>query len=61
MNEQKTLLSIKEVSKLLGVTESWVRSAVFHNKLKYIKVGRLVRFDYNDIENWISSNKLGGL
>lgn len=59
--EQATLLNINELSNLLNVKESWVRSAVFRKKIPYIKVGRLIRFDKNVIEEWILSRKKNSL
>jgi len=51
MNE---LIDIKEACKILGVKESWVRSAIFKKELTVVKLNRLVRFRKSDIENYIN-------
>lgn len=55
MNE---LLSIEEVSKLLSVKISWIRSLVFKKQIPYIKVGKHIRFSLLEIEKWFEERKV---
>lgn len=43
LNDQSHLVNSKELSKLLGVKEGWVRRNM--EKIPHHKFGRLVRFD----------------
>lgn len=58
---ESNLMDIKELAALLNVKESWIRSKVFDGSLKYIKLGRLVRFNRKDIEKWLSTRIAGEL
>jgi excisionase family DNA binding protein len=51
------LLSTLELSKLLKISESWVRKKVFMRELPYFKVGNCVRFKREEILIWIEKNK----
>lgn len=57
MENFKKLLSIEEASEFLNLKVSWLRSAVFKDKIPYLKVGRLVRFDQSDLVKWIEEKK----
>lgn len=57
MKNYKKLLSIQEASDFLNLKVSWLRSAVFKDQIPYIKVGHLIRFDQNDLVEWINSKK----
>ena len=52
------MLSIPEVAHALGVSPRWVRRAVIERRLPYVKVGRLVRFESDDVEAFIASNRI---
>lgn len=51
------LLSIKDATDFLKVKESWLRMAIFKRAIPFIKVGRLIRFDQEQLINWLNSNK----
>lgn len=50
------LLTIKEASEYLAIKQSTLRSAIFNKKIKYIKIGRLVRFRLDDLHEYIQKN-----
>ncbi len=52
-----TLLTIHEVSLILNIKISRLRTAVFRREIPVIRIGRLLRFDYKDISNWVESHK----
>ena len=52
----KKLINVKEASKYLNVNESGIRYAVFTKKIPFVKIGRLVRFNTNDLDKYIEKN-----
>lgn len=48
------LLSVADVAELLAVREGHVRRLVFDRRIPYLKVGRLVRFDRREIDEWLA-------
>ena len=52
------LLNIAEVSKILGLSESWVRQRVASNDIPHIRLGGGIRFLENDLTEWIHSHKV---
>lgn len=52
------LLSIAEVSQKLRIKANTLYSWVNQRKIPYLKVGRLVKFDSKDIENWLNAQKI---
>lgn len=63
MDSQKhsslSLLTFNEVLNLLKLKPSRLRSAVFHKEIPFIKVGRLIRFQYEDLVRWLEGKKEG--
>lgn len=53
------LLTVRQVAKYLGLSESWVRNMVDANKIPHARLGRSIRFRQEDIDNWIDSNLAG--
>lgn len=51
------LLDIEQASTFLNVKISRMRSFVFRREIPFIKVGRLIRFDVRDLEQWINNLK----
>ncbi len=47
------LLSIEEISGMLGVRKSTLYSWSHQRRIPYIKVGSLLRFRLRDIEKWL--------
>lgn len=53
MHEPKELINITKLANTLSVKESWIRSQVFRKSIPHYKVGGLLRFDLNEIYQWI--------
>lgn len=53
----KIILTFQQTKELLGTTNGHLRSLVFHKKIPFLKLNRLIRFDYDDLIEWINSNK----
>jgi excisionase family DNA binding protein len=54
----KKFRTIKELTALLQVKESWLRMAIFQKKIPFVRVGRLIRFDLAEIESWLQKNSV---
>lgn len=47
------LLNTAEIAELLGVKPSTIRKWVHYGYIPYVKLGRAVRFNLKDIEQWL--------
>ena len=54
---KSVLLTIQEAAEFLNLKVSRMRTAVFKKEIPYIKLGRLVRFDPNDLIKWVEKQK----
>jgi excisionase family DNA binding protein len=52
------LLSIEEVAERLGVSTRYVRHQIFQRRIPFVKIGRLVRFDEQDLEAYIDRGRV---
>lgn len=52
-----TLLNIKATAERLATTERHVRELIYRRELPYLKVGRLVRVDSQDLERWLAAQR----
>lgn len=41
----------------LGTTDRHVRNMVEHRRIPFVRVGRLIRFDLDDIDGWLDAHK----
>jgi excisionase family DNA binding protein len=55
MEEDKKLYTIKEVSELVGISESEIIRVVMLKKLPAIRVGKAIRIKEEDLENFLNS------
>lgn len=62
MTPATSLLSVPQVAQRLGVPASWVYAQVEspNSELPYIRVGRYIRFEPEDIEGYIAARRRGG-
>ncbi len=51
------LLSIDQLAQRLGITVRHVRRLVAERRVPYYKVGRLVRFDPDEIGEWLRDQR----
>lgn len=54
----KKFLNFTETSNYLNVKESWLRGAVFKKTIPFTKVGRLIRFDLEQLNDWLSKHTI---
>jgi excisionase family DNA binding protein len=52
------LLTVAEVAERLNTTPWHVRRLVFEHRIAYRKLGRYVRFHPDDLEEYISANRV---
>ncbi len=57
--EQKLLIDTKEAAGFLAVSPRTLWSLTFEREpgLPFVRVGRLIRYDPQDLREWISENK----
>lgn len=53
----KKLLSVKELSEKLGIAVETIYVWTSMKQIPYYKVGRLVRFNEDEIEQWLEKRK----
>jgi excisionase family DNA binding protein len=53
------LLTIDQLAERLGITVRHVRRLVAEKRVPYLKVGKLVRFDPDEIKQWLASQREG--
>ena len=54
----QTLESIDSLAKRLGVPKSWIYSRTRTGTIPHIKLGRYVRFDAREIDEWLKNQKV---
>jgi excisionase family DNA binding protein len=52
-NNKTNLLCIYETSAYLNLRVSKLRSMIFKKEIPLIKIGRLIRFDKNELDRWL--------
>lgn len=50
--QEKEFIDINQASALLGLKVSRIRYAIRHKQIPLIKVGRLIRFDKMQLQQW---------
>ena len=52
------LLTVKELSSVLSMSIGSIYMLIQRQQIPYIKIGRRVRFNATEIENWLSKQKV---
>ncbi len=52
------MLNTHKLAKELNLSESGIYQMVSQRKIPFIKIGRAIRFDLEDIEKWIEEKKI---
>lgn len=50
------LLDISQLSEIINIKKKTIYDWTHKGLIPYVKVGRLLRFDINDIERWLKRN-----
>ena len=56
----KKLLSAKEVAEILGVEISTIYDWVYRKKIEHIKIGKLLRFNPETLQDYITNHTQQG-
>jgi excisionase family DNA binding protein len=54
----KRYIGIQELSEYLSIPKGTIYVWVCHRRIPYAKVGKLLRFDLQEIENWLKIRKV---
>ena len=57
-NTTNGLVDIDVVAQRLGVSERFVRRLVQERRLAFHKIGRYVRFDLDEVEAWVETQRV---
>ena len=55
---EKKFIGIEELSLYIGITRGTLYGWVCLKKIPYVKIGRLVKFDLQEIELWLKARKV---
>lgn len=56
-----SLVAVDDAAARLGVSVRFVRRLVAERRIPFVKVGKFVRFDPADLEEWIDDHRVGQL
>lgn len=59
LNALPRLLTIEQLGEQLGTSTRHIRRLVAERRIPYLKVGKLVRFDPDDINRWLDDSRVG--
>jgi excisionase family DNA binding protein len=55
---RRPMLGVDELAERLGTTERFVRRLVCDRRIAFHKVGKYVRFDQDDVDEWIARGRV---
>ena len=53
------LLDVEELAQWLGVEQGFVRRLIAERRIPFVKIGKFVRFDPDEITAWIDGRRVG--
>ena len=56
--ERRSLVDIEELAAWLGIEVGFVRRLIAQRRVPFVKIGKLVRFDPDEIEAWIDGQRI---
>jgi len=56
--KQSKYLTVEELCQLLKLKKSYIYDLTYRKKIPFIKIGRHLRFDLEEIQKWIENNKV---
>lgn len=54
----RPMLDIPRLAERLGTTERFVRRLVCERRIPFHKVGKYVRFDQDDVDDWVALRRV---
>ena len=55
---ERPMLGIPQLAERLGTTERFVRRLVCERRIPFPKVGKYVRFDQDDVDDWVAHRRV---
>jgi len=55
---EKRFLSIQELAEYLGLSKGTLYIWICRRRIPYLKIGKLVKFDMREIENWLKNKRI---
>ena len=55
---EKRFIGTKECAEYLDVSINTIRTWVWQRQIPYVKMGRLVKFDLKELEQWIKKRRV---
>jgi excisionase family DNA binding protein len=55
---QNRLIDVADLAERLCVSERFVRRLIAERRVPFFKVGKFIRFDSNDIDQWIQNHRI---
>ncbi len=55
---EKRFIGVKEMSEYLGLTEGTLYVWVCQKRIPHLKIGKALRFDMREIENWLKDKRI---
>jgi len=56
--KQSQYLTVEELCQLLKLKKSYIYDLTYRKKIPFIKIGRHLRFDLEEIQKWLENNKI---
>ena len=56
---RRGLIDVPALAVELGVTQRFIRRLVAEDRLPFLKIGKFVRFDPREIDEWVASCRAG--
>ena len=55
---RRKLIGVKELSEYFGIRVNTIYMWTYQKKLPYFKIGKLVKFDQEEIDAWLKEKKI---
>jgi len=55
---QSRYLTIEELCQMLKLKKSYIYDLTYRKKIPFIKIGRHLRFDLEEVTKWLTANKV---
>ena len=57
---RRGLIDVPALAADLGVTQRFIRRLVAEDRVPFLKIGKFVRFDPNEIDEWVDARRQSG-
>lgn len=57
--DRRGLIDVPALATELGVTQRFIRRLVAEDRVPFLKIGKFVRFDPAEIDDWVNDHRAG--